>query len=239
MLKLGLFLLMLYALPDAHSVLTNEQILHNLWRVAAPVRVQATRRSCLVVPCTYTFPQTYRTIKTYRGLWRKNGVNVAVSRANSFVHRDYAGRTRFLGPVQLKNCTWMLWRVRPSDAGKYYFRVLLPEYYNYQWSYRPTEVQVIEPAPPDLKLTASQDRAGMSALCCVHHSCPKHLPAFSWSHSGTVVTWSHQVDDWQWMTYSKLSFHPEQDTVEIRCTVTYFGGEARHSTVSFGPHVRP
>lgn len=230
MLQLGLFLLMLHALPETHSY----RQVHKKWILTTPRQVQATRGSCLVIPCSYTFPQTFRTIKHYRGLWKKGKADrvVVSSRWKDPVFSNYKERTNFLGHVSKKNCTWMLTDVQDSDADFYIFRIEMPKYYQYSWSYQPMELQVVDPQRPEVTMREVIDRGQVYMMCSLIHSCPLHPPTLSWSHDGTVLRGSHKVNDWQWWIYTTLVFSPEHTPIqEVTCTVQYHGGGTVQSRV--------
>uniref|UniRef100_A0A8C6U232 Immunoglobulin V-set domain-containing protein n=1 Tax=Neogobius melanostomus TaxID=47308 RepID=A0A8C6U232_9GOBI len=203
--------------------------------------IRATRGSCLVIPCSYTLPKTATVYSTYNGLWKKGTEQVIVAQSRkNLPHQDYRGRTRFLGSMYKQDCTLLLWDVRDSDAGLYLFRIHLPEYKSYSWTYQPTEVQVERPhlleTPLDLLSPAKPPTTLVSggAYCSVTHSCPQNPPTLTWNSNGTVRRGSNSVDDGQWSTYSILQPGPPQNTpLELRCTVTYYGGQKLHSTFCF------
>ncbi|KAK7933785.1 hypothetical protein WMY93_004681 [Mugilogobius chulae] len=234
MLKLGLLVLLLQVFSFAQED----------WTISAPSQVSAVSGSCVVIPCSYSFPQTHRKIKNYLGIWKRSGdqMNVASSRANYPLHVLYRGRTRFLGAVWKKKCTWVLERLRGSDTGLYFFRIELPEFKSFSWTSQPTKLQVVDVKPPQLDLSSAEEPADSGepgfkrkflAFCSLVHSCPIRPPVFSWSLSeGVQLSGVQQLDQWHWLTYSSVSFSLVNNrTVSLSCTASYPGGQQVSSTV--------
>ncbi|KAM7382724.1 hypothetical protein PAMP_002441 [Pampus punctatissimus] len=229
-LKLWFSFLFLYGIHDVRCS-------HGFWTANVPTKISALQGSCVVIPCTYTYPKptSKKILNRWRGFWRKGNKIVATNLPKWKLNKEYKKRTQFLGNLQARNCTMLLDGIRKTDVGQFYFRIEMPQYKSFSYTNNTVSIDVLrDPQPPSLSVRVKDDK--VSASCSVSHSCPSIPPKFSWSRSGTTTYRSKRLDKWKWETVSTLTFHPRPSDFNKRlnCTVLYRGGrQAKNSTILY------
>nr|XP_041571511.1 sialoadhesin [Taeniopygia guttata] len=96
------------------------------WGVSYPESLQASGGSCLVVPCTFSYPADVTTADGIVAIWYKDydGQRTLVfhSATPQDVDPHFGGRAQLLGDPMARNCTLLLQGVTPGDSGLYRFR---------------------------------------------------------------------------------------------------------------------
>ncbi|XP_033369795.1 sialoadhesin [Parus major] len=96
------------------------------WGVSYPESLQASGGSCLVVPCTFSYPTDVTTADGIVAIWYKDydGQRTLVfhSTTPQDVDPRFGGRAQLLGDPMARNCTLLLRGVTPGDSGLYRFR---------------------------------------------------------------------------------------------------------------------
>ncbi|XP_016161085.1 PREDICTED: sialoadhesin-like [Ficedula albicollis] len=96
------------------------------WGVSYPQSLQASGGSCLVVPCTFSYPEGVTTADGIVAIWYKDydGQRTLVfhSATPQDVDPHFGGRAQLLGDPTARNCTLLLRGVTPGDSGPYRFR---------------------------------------------------------------------------------------------------------------------
>uniref|UniRef100_A0A8U7P7Z4 Sialic acid binding Ig like lectin 1 n=1 Tax=Corvus moneduloides TaxID=1196302 RepID=A0A8U7P7Z4_CORMO len=96
------------------------------WGVSYPESLQAVGGSCLVVPCTFSYPADVTTTDGIVAIWYKDydGQKTLVfhSTTPQDVDAHFRGRAQLLGDPMARNCTLLLQGVTPGDSGPYRFR---------------------------------------------------------------------------------------------------------------------
>ncbi|NXA79205.1 SN protein, partial [Thryothorus ludovicianus] len=94
--------------------------------VSYPESLQASGGSCLVVPCTFSYPAEVTASDGIVAIWYKDydGQRAVVfhSATPQDVDPRFGGRARLLGDPRARNCTLLLREVTPGDSGPYRFR---------------------------------------------------------------------------------------------------------------------
>ncbi|NXS23837.1 SN protein, partial [Mystacornis crossleyi] len=94
--------------------------------VSYPESLQAIGGSCLVVPCTFSYPKDVKTADGIVAIWYKDydGQRTLVfhSASPQEVDPHFGGRAQLLGDPMARNCTLLLRGVTPGDSGHYRFR---------------------------------------------------------------------------------------------------------------------
>ncbi|KAM7420542.1 hypothetical protein PAMA_014992 [Pampus argenteus] len=207
-LKLWFSFLFLYGIHDV-------QCSRGFWTANVPTKISALQGSCVVIPCTYTYPKpnSKKILNRWNGFWRTGNKIVAANLPKWKLNKEYKKRTQFLGNLQAHNCTMVLYGIRKTDVGPFYFRIEMPQYKSFSYTNNTVSIDVL-----------------------LSHSCPSNPPNFSWSRSGTVTHRSKRVDKGKWEAVSTLTFHPQPSDFNKRlnCTVLYRGGrQATNSTILF------
>ncbi|KAJ6663839.1 hypothetical protein lerEdw1_009918 [Lerista edwardsae] len=95
------------------------------WSSRLPSRIQALKGSCVVIPCSFTYPGTRDSwggpfsVAWYQ-YWARGYPEIYNSRSPGTVLAEYQGRTEVLGNLEMGNCTLSISNVRKEDALRYY-----------------------------------------------------------------------------------------------------------------------
>ncbi|KAK2523430.1 hypothetical protein Q9966_012084 [Columba livia] len=95
------------------------------WGVTYPESLRGIGGSCLVVPCTLSYPEEVTADNGIVAIWYKDyeGRKTLVYHSGGQeVDPHFRGRARLLGDPSARNCTLQLQGVTPGDSGSYRFR---------------------------------------------------------------------------------------------------------------------
>ncbi|XP_068999181.1 myelin-associated glycoprotein-like [Embiotoca jacksoni] len=228
-LKLWLSFLKLSIMHVAHDV----QAFNKQWSLDIPSTIPAVEGSCLVIPCMYTHP-SHRSLKylnRWNGFWMR-GHEIISSNLPLKLGKEYNKRTELLGDLKSLNCTMLMYGVRATDIGPFYFRIVIPRYSRFSFLNNPVSINVTRiPDPPSLTVKVGKK---VSASCSVFHSCPTMPPRLIWNHPGAIKHRLKKLDQWKWETVTTLIFRPAASDFNkpLNCTVRYSGGKrAMSSTI--------
>ncbi|XP_030605115.1 myelin-associated glycoprotein-like [Archocentrus centrarchus] len=205
------------------------------WTINVPSTVKGLAGSCVVIPCSFNYPDPRGKAKSFTGIWRTTeGVQVLYHQAESKTPEQHQSRTRFLGDISEKNCSLMIDSLQQNDRGPFYFRIEIGGYDSASYAKNKVSISMIsEPNPIDFSVREEvKEGQTVSASCSVSHSCPKYPPAFHWSHSGEQRFQAQQLQNGQWMATSTLTFHPNHTdhNKPLQCKVTYRGGKHQETS---------
>ncbi|CAI5662725.1 unnamed protein product [Oreochromis niloticus] len=204
------------------------------WTIDVPSLVNGLLGSCVVIPCSYNYPDPQGKAKSFTGIWMTTeGDRVIYHSAESKIVKQYQSRTKLLGDAS-KNCSLMIENLQQNDRGPFYFRIEI-EGYN-RASYRNNKVSISvmdEPNPTDFFVQEEvKEGENVSASCSVFHSCPTYPPDFHWSHSGEHHLQTQKLQNGQWKATSTLTFHSNRTDHNrpLQCRVTYHGGKHQETS---------
>ncbi|KAM6206136.1 sialoadhesin [Sarcoramphus papa] len=95
------------------------------WGVTYPKSLWGVRGSCVVIPCTLSYPADVAADNGIVAIWYKDYDNqkmVVYHSAAQEVDAGFKGRAQLLGDPAARNCTLLLQGVTPEDSGPYRFR---------------------------------------------------------------------------------------------------------------------
>lgn len=95
------------------------------WGVTYPESLQGISGSCVVVPCTLSYPTNVAAGDGIVAIWYKDYDNqkmLVYHSAAQEVDARFKGRAQLLGDPAARNCTLLLRGVTPEDSGPYRFR---------------------------------------------------------------------------------------------------------------------
>lgn len=109
--------------PPSHCLPSDTAL--GSWGVAYPEVLQGVRDSCIVVPCTLSYPASVATGDGIVAIWYKDydsQKTLVYHSAAQEVDAHFRGRAQLLGDPAARNCTLLLRGVTPEDSGPYRFR---------------------------------------------------------------------------------------------------------------------
>lgn len=98
---------------------------HGSWGVSYPPELRSITGSCVVFPCTLSFPDSISASKGIVAIWYKDYSNqktVVYHSEGQDVDARFRDRAQLLGDPSAHNCTLLLRGVTPEDSGPYKFR---------------------------------------------------------------------------------------------------------------------
>ncbi|XP_019330510.1 PREDICTED: sialoadhesin [Aptenodytes forsteri] len=154
------------------------------WGVAYPEVLQGVRDSCIVVPCTLSYPANVATGDGIVAIWYKdydNQKTLVYHSAAQEVDARFRGRAQLLGDPAARNCTLLLRGVTPEDSGPYRFRFEIVN--GDRWSAaRDVMLSISDDlARPSTAASEEQTEGQTSTLeCSTPYACPPGDIALRW-----------------------------------------------------------
>lgn len=118
---------------------------HGQWLVNVPSRIPVVQGSCVVIPCSFTYPRptSRQTLNRWKGFWKIGRKVVSTSLPRWKLPVEYKRRSKFLGNLAAHNCTMLLEHVRTTDVGPFYFRIEMPQYKSFSYTMNPVYIDVL------------------------------------------------------------------------------------------------
>ncbi|XP_034279634.1 myelin-associated glycoprotein-like isoform X3 [Pantherophis guttatus] len=229
------FLLVLFDSPVSAS-----------WSSILPSSIQALKGSCVVIPCSFTFPDS----------WDSRDSNVAWYQYHFWSYPEiynsktlknvlpaYQGRTEVVGNLQKGNCTLSINPVEMEDAMRYYVWIN-PGSVNHP--FHDVTVQVVVTDVPnqlelsDLGLVTEGDPTQVS--CSVLHTCPLSPPILTWNlDENKAVTIQEYLTGGSWRTESSFNYIPSHKDHGryLRCTATFPNKQQIYNGISLNIQYPP
>uniref|UniRef100_A0A8C4V948 Sialic acid binding Ig like lectin 1 n=1 Tax=Falco tinnunculus TaxID=100819 RepID=A0A8C4V948_FALTI len=214
------------------------------WGVTYPTSLQGIRGSCVVIPCTLSYPDDMAADDGIVAIWYKdydNQKTLVYHSAAQEVDAGFRDRAQLLGDPAARNCTLLLRRLTLEDHGPYRFRFEIIN--GDRWSAeRDVMLSVLGgysgETPPLCQLPACLSSHRHPTLC----SLPLCSPDTALHHLTLTTSFS-------WKDHSKkllceVSYGSKKATSEVvlRVRRTWGGsaqGLAEHSTGMAAPLPRP
>uniref|UniRef100_A0A3Q1G9A6 Ig-like domain-containing protein n=1 Tax=Acanthochromis polyacanthus TaxID=80966 RepID=A0A3Q1G9A6_9TELE len=222
--------LMIFSLP----VFSGE------WRAHVVKTLDALVSSCVVVPCSFTYPGGNLPNFRLRGIWHRRDEwdEIIYNEDNTKILDNFKGRTQMLGHLGQNNCTLEIVDIKDHDNGPFCFRiepVRTEDNILAKFSFVEECVE-FNTLPPTLNhpLRAIEGQP-YTVTCSIFHTCPSHWPKLSWTgRSGEVREYHKDIRYGNWETQSILTFVPEEkdDHSEITCTAEFFGRKTSSKSFS-------
>ncbi|XP_022617691.1 sialoadhesin-like [Seriola dumerili] len=201
------------------------------WTIQVPSSVKGLPGSCVVIPCTFNYPDPDKVVTKFTGIWTDATSHVIYHPVESKIMQQYRSRTELLGDVTQRNCSLKIDPLQQTDQGPFYFRIEIADYNNF--SFKENRVSISMTGKLNMAVSVKEEVVeGQTevASCSVFPSCPTSPPVFNWSHSGEQIQ-SPQFDDGQWKVTANLTFRPTyaDHNKPLLCTVTYKGGRKQEA----------
>uniref|UniRef100_A0A8C7FRZ9 B-cell receptor CD22 first Ig-like domain-containing protein n=1 Tax=Oncorhynchus kisutch TaxID=8019 RepID=A0A8C7FRZ9_ONCKI len=98
------------------------------WTAEVPDSVSGLEGSCIVIPCSFNYPEPKIKPSEFTGIWFKDTSEVIYHTDSSNVITDYRGRTELVGNLRQKNCSLRIDPLHSSDKGPFTFRIEIKDY---------------------------------------------------------------------------------------------------------------
>ncbi|NP_001300786.1 myelin-associated glycoprotein isoform X2 [Danio rerio] len=157
------------------------------WNVWMPRDISAMTNSCVVIPCSFTYPSGIRPYRGVHGIWYFGHPYpqlfppVVLKSRTDIVHESYKGRTKLLGDLTQKNCTLLISNIGVEHSGKYYFRADLGGANIYTFPDF-TKLQVLDQPNIDVPEEIVSDQS-LDLTCYVPDNCPDMSPEIHWMYT--------------------------------------------------------
>ncbi|XP_067458013.1 myelin-associated glycoprotein-like isoform X1 [Thunnus thynnus] len=216
------------------------------WTLQVPSPIKGLPGSCVVIPCSYNYPDPRKTVTQFTGIWQEDTNKFIYHPVASEITQQYQGRTELVGDVRQKNCSLKIDPLQQSDRGPFHFRIEIGNYESFSYLQNKVSITMItEPNPINFSVKEEvEEGVKVSASCSVSHSCPASPPVFTWSHSGQEHFQPQQLENGQWEATSTLTFQPTRtdNNKPLQCTVTYKGGQHQKTSkvlkVKYAPEIK-
>ncbi|XP_047197019.1 sialoadhesin-like isoform X2 [Hippoglossus stenolepis] len=211
----------------------NVQTEASPWTIDLPSTVKGHPGSCVVIPCSFSYPDNGQKVTEFTGIWNEATNHVVYHPVKSNIAQQYQERTELLGDIKHKNCSLKINPLKQSDQGPFYFRIEIAGFDSF--SYKVHEVSITMMGKVDVAISLTEDAVEgqlVVAYCSVSPSCPTSIPVFRWSHSGEEHFHSLQFDADQWKATAALTFRPTNadHNKTLQCTAHYSGGQQQETS---------
>ncbi|XP_016116777.1 myelin-associated glycoprotein-like, partial [Sinocyclocheilus grahami] len=185
------------------------------WSAEMPKSVVGLSGSCVVIPCTFSYPAKGKTYTEFTGIWYKGYYEFIVYHTDtSKISDTFKGRTSLTGDLLQNDCSLKISSLSSSDTGPFLFRIEIKDLDNFSYGQNQTSVTVKEtPEIPTVSVEEEMTSGKpVTATCAVSHSCPSDLPRVTWNYDGTHSSLSQPQNPSQLkLTSYTLTFTPSRE----------------------------
>ncbi|XP_008283237.1 sialic acid-binding Ig-like lectin 14 [Stegastes partitus] len=204
------------------------------WTVKVPSSVKGLPGSCVVIPCSFNYPDPPREVTAFTGAWMDDTNHLIYHPDQTKMLEQYRSRVTLLGDPRHKNCSLQIDPLQQSNSGPFHFRIEITDYDSYSYRNNKVSISMISQLDP-IKFTVKKkvkEGQTVSAFCSVSHSCPTFPPVFNWNRNGEQHFNSQRLNEGQWEATSTLTFQPTHadHNKPLRCNVTYRGGQRQYAS---------
>ncbi|XP_077432918.1 sialic acid-binding Ig-like lectin 14 [Vanacampus margaritifer] len=203
------------------------------WTIEVPSSVKGLPGSCVVIPCSFNYPDPKKAINEFIGIWLEADNHLIYHPNGSKIKQLYHGRTELVGDVRQKDCSLKIDPLQKSDLGPFHFRIEMKDFEKFSYLDKTVSIQMIRKlSPVNLTVTEDIDHPIVMAFCSVTHSCPISPPVIHWSHFGHQQYQTRPLENGQWEVTSTLTFHPAHanNNTHLQCRVIFKGGEQQEAS---------
>lgn len=119
---------------------TGSQTEVSSWTIKVPSSVKGLPGSCVVIPCSFNYPDPSSVVTEFTGMWAEGAHVLIYHPDKSTVKQQYRSRTELLGDIRQKNCSLKIDPLQQSDQGPFYFRIEMAGYDKF--SYKENTVSI-------------------------------------------------------------------------------------------------
>ncbi|KAL8219391.1 UNVERIFIED_CONTAM: hypothetical protein K2H54_023515 [Gekko kuhli] len=198
------------------------------WSSTLPSSIQALKGSCVVIPCSFTFPGPRASwgdkfsVAWYQ--YRARGYpEIYNSKSPRSVLPEYQGRTEVVGDLEMGNCTLLIRDVRHGDV---YYVWINPDSVSHRFYDVTVRVELTDvPSQLEMSDPGLLTEGDHTALTCsALHTCPLAPPSLTWNLvGGKAVTVQERLAGGVWRTELQLGYVPshKDNGKYLQCTATF------------------
>lgn len=116
---------------------------HPAWTIKVPSSVKGLLGSCVVVPCSYDYPDPGVKRTGFTGMWLDDSNRRVVHSAGSNVSPQYLNRTKLTGKLSEKQCSLEIDPLQQSDQGPFAFRIEIAKYNQFSYYNRKVSISTL------------------------------------------------------------------------------------------------
>ncbi|XP_045069248.1 sialic acid-binding Ig-like lectin 13 [Coregonus clupeaformis] len=196
------------------------------WTAEVPSSVFGLQGSCIVIPCSFYYPEPKIKPSELTGIWFKGAYEVIYHPDSSSIIKDYRGRTELVGDLRQKNCSLRIDPLHHSDKGPFTFRLEIKDHS--KASYKDDTVSIAVSSSPDPPSLSEREEVKVGE-------------DDTWSHSGTPSIQSQQQTNGQWEETSSMTIRSTiaDNNQPLVCTAAYRGGKTVSSSKTLNVKYAP
>lgn len=118
-------------------------VAHPSWTNDVPSSVRGLLGSCVVIPCSYDFPDPGKDLDRFTGMWLDEDKQRIVHSAGSHVLPQYLHRTELTGNLGQKNCSLKIDPLQQSDQGPFAFRIEIASFDKFSFYNRKVSITML------------------------------------------------------------------------------------------------
>ncbi|XP_056652976.1 sialic acid-binding Ig-like lectin 14 [Monodelphis domestica] len=220
-----LLLLLLLPLLWRRTISQNTE-----FRIHVKKTVRVQEGLCVSIPCSFNYPQQYRSEKKVHGYWKYVHYLEYLAATNDpqkQVHSWAKGRFHLTGDLQLDNCSFTITRAQKNDQGNYRFLMKKGELtYNFKDDTVSVQVEDLTQKPevhvPEMLLSGDQ----ATLTCTVPGAC-REGTAISYLWTGAALSSSRFESQELYFTPK-----PQDHDTSLTCKTTFLeSGVSTETTV--------
>ncbi|KAE8628651.1 hypothetical protein XENTR_v10000156 [Xenopus tropicalis] len=154
---------------------------YSSWDVFVPDSIQGVVGSCLLIPCSFTYPSNVQTPDGIAPIWYKDRDLKVVYHPTETIEAGFQGRMELLGNPNLNNCTTLLRNLQSSDTGEYFFRFEISNVNRWTGKKAVTVTVNSRPEMPNAVIPRSiREGESVTFQCTTQYYCPNGSGTLEW-----------------------------------------------------------